>query len=513
MPLTFEKEVARFYTKLEKSPIRVRVISHTPHPYDLAPASARTCYSSKGLLLPEEMEASREIADKVARQTLKAGHLTTRQHAHFVFGIEGVSRRLIWQFLHAHPFYNSEQVSQRYVPIKKNRRWYTLPAELDFEEIHEYHENLHSAYEQLISILEPKVSEIYFSLHKIKALAPEKYRSEVRKKAMEVARYVMPLSTNAYLYHTISLLTLLRYAYLMDYYEDEEAKILTLKMLQAALEVDPRLKEDIPPSLPPGAPKPFSPKKIRVMQEQFDEKLAGKRSLLVSYTPNGAEKLKEIMDILCPSSGMNDVKDVLSPQRNPLLADTLYPTSLDPLSRALNHIHFTFAKKLSHTADSQEQRHRTLPGSRPRLEDQLSLEKDFIIPTLLEHSEEAKKFYLETMDYIFSFIKDQYARGISPLSLTYLLPNAFPVRYYESGDLLYFFHKWKTRLCYNAQEEIFYSSLDEAKQAQQAIPELEGLLGAPCYLREMLKPRCPEGDHFCGIKVWQLPLAQYQRIL
>ena len=43
-----------------------------------------------------------------------AGHHTTFQHATFVFVLDNVSRLAIWSFFHAHPFYNSEQVSQRY---------------------------------------------------------------------------------------------------------------------------------------------------------------------------------------------------------------------------------------------------------------------------------------------------------------------------------------------------------------------------------------------------------------
>ncbi|HRP68693.1 MAG TPA: FAD-dependent thymidylate synthase, partial [Turneriella sp.] len=111
----------KYATQLVQSPIRVRLIAHTEQPFNIAAASARTCYSSKGLLLPEDMQKSEKssaVSHKVARATLKSGHHTTRQHAHFVFGLENVSRQLIWQVLHAHPYYNSEQVSQRYVPIK-----------------------------------------------------------------------------------------------------------------------------------------------------------------------------------------------------------------------------------------------------------------------------------------------------------------------------------------------------------------------------------------------------------
>jgi len=97
--------------------------------------------------------------------------------------------------------------------------------------------------------------------------------------------------------------------------------------------------------------------------------------------------------------------------------------------------------------------------------------------------------------------------------LAYLLPNAFPVRFYESGDFLNFYHKWKARLCYNSQEEIFYSSLDEVIQVKEVMPELGQFLGPPCKVRENLKPRCPEGAHFCGVKVWNLEFKDYNRII
>ena len=51
--------------------------------------------------------------------TYFGGHHTVYQHAHFEFGLENVSRQFVWSFLHAHPFYNSEQQSQRYVRLDR----------------------------------------------------------------------------------------------------------------------------------------------------------------------------------------------------------------------------------------------------------------------------------------------------------------------------------------------------------------------------------------------------------
>jgi thymidylate synthase ThyX len=55
--------------------------------------------------------------DAIADSIYKAGHHTTLQHSSFQFTLENVSRQFIWSFLHSHPFYNSEQVSQRYVTV------------------------------------------------------------------------------------------------------------------------------------------------------------------------------------------------------------------------------------------------------------------------------------------------------------------------------------------------------------------------------------------------------------
>jgi thymidylate synthase ThyX len=96
-----------------------------------------------------------------------------------------------------------------------------------------------------------------------------------------------------------------------------------------------------------------------------------------------------------------------------------------------------------------------------------------------------------------------------------MLPNAFPIRFYESGDLLNLHHKWKARTCYNAQEEIFRASVEELDQAASVLPGLTDWLRAPCYLRKRSgeRPFCPEGDRFCGIPVWNQELSEYRRVL
>lgn len=493
---------------IESCPVKVTLIGHTEQPYNTAIASARTCYSSRGILYPHEMEKNEksiQLRDRIARSTLRAGHLTTRQHSHYIFAIEGISRFTIWQFLHAHPYYNSEQVSQRYVPIKKGENWFSLPQTLSSPEILEWMDTCHDSYLQLIEILKPVVSEEFFGIHKLKARKPEKYVKDIEKRAMEVARYLMPLSTTAYLYHTISSLTLYRYVRMAKYYDNDEIKALVYAMTQCVLNVDPLIEKELAEPAEPDWENP-NPETALRFNRDFDTELGPLRSKLMKYDAD----YTRILDLGQGTAGPNSFH-YLDTNKNPLLADTLYPVTMQPQGRMLHHLHYTFQKKLSHSADSQEQRHRTLPGSRPLLFHQLSLENDYIVPELLNKSSQAMSFYTDFMDKNFTLIRKLSKEGTKLQELVYLLPNAFPIRFLESGDLLNFYHKWKARLCYNAQEEIFYSSKEEVMQVRQVQPEIGLQVGPPCYLRTSLKPRCPEGDHFCGIKVWELPLENYNR--
>jgi len=504
--------------------IQVNLVDYAKTPYNLAIATARTCYSSKGVIYPhdlEKSEKSKELRDRIARSTLEAGHVTTRQHAHFVFAISGVSRNTIWQFLHSHPYYNSEQVSQRYVPIKAGSDWYNLPPSLRTPEGVAHMEYCFESYRELIEALTGPVSDIYFDIFRSRKANPQKYAKDIEKKAMEVARYIMPLSTTAYLYHTISALTFYRYVRMLEQDLLPEATALILKMAIELEKVDPLLIGEIPEPLE-KIQKEYDPRIALEKNRTFDERLKDEnlRSLLVSHTDDIAKKIPEMAGFMRGGFvGSGDsaepvkLSDLLDAEKNSYLSDPLYPVTLDENSRVLNHMHFTFMKKLSHTADSQEQRHRTLPGSRPDLAAQLSLENDYIVPEIIQRNPALLSLYNNIIEKSFDVVRATCKKGVSLHDVTSLLPNAFPVRFYESGDYLNFFHKWKSRLCYNAQEEIFYSTLDEVNQVEAAVPELRGFIGPPCALRKTTKPRCPEGDRYCGVKVWKLPLSEYTRVI
>src|SRR5262249_40195733 len=105
---------------------KVRLVHAFDRPFENVVATARTCYSSKGIITEDQASARPENRDALPRSIYEAGHHTPYQHAHFQFALENVSRQFLWTFLHSHPFYNSEQVSQRCVEVKPGN--YAVPA-------------------------------------------------------------------------------------------------------------------------------------------------------------------------------------------------------------------------------------------------------------------------------------------------------------------------------------------------------------------------------------------------
>src|SRR6195256_1629668 len=114
---------------VDSAPPRVTLRNYFAHPFDSAIAAARTCYAPR-LIGPEEITDKQRL--NIGAATFYSGHHTVFQHAHFEFGLENISRQFVWSFLHAHPFYNSEQQSQRYVRLDRPQA-FLPPASLFFD--------------------------------------------------------------------------------------------------------------------------------------------------------------------------------------------------------------------------------------------------------------------------------------------------------------------------------------------------------------------------------------------
>ena len=528
---------------LSREPV-IRLVNAFPRPYENAVATARTCYSSKGIVsteevsgtpdLSEEKRAKRvEMRDRIAKSIYQAGHHTTLQHAHFQFSMEGVSRQFLWTFLHAHPFYNSEQVSQRYVEVKPGT--FTIPA-LEGEALSVYEacaERQMAEYHRLIELLTPLVDRTYFGIFPARRPRPEKWRGVVQKKAQEIARYVLPVATHAALYHTVSGLTLLRYWRLCETYDaPKEQRLVVGKMIDALLAHDPLfrtiLEEPLPLEETPehvfyaaatGGAGSVGALRDRFAAE-FDTQLGGLTSKLVDWKPRNEESVatavREVLGM--PKALMGDdaaISLVLDPSSNVMLGQNLNVTTLSKVTRALSHASYTFRKRLSHTADSQDQRHRMTPASRPCLPAYLSDAPDYVTPGILYEDDEAHRAYDESMARSWEAMGRLKALGVSDEDRAYLLPNAVTLRFTESADLLHLHHKLKMRLCYNAQEEIWRASRDEALQIAEVDRRIGRFLLPPCTLRSMASeaPICPEGDRYCGVRVWKMDVRDYRRTI
>ncbi len=513
---------------------RVRLVGAFAEPFNTAIAAARTCYASR-LIAPEDVardEAARAQRDAIARSTYAAGHHTIWQHATFEFALENVSRQLIWSFLHAHPFYNSEQVSQRYVTVQagavltpslppRARARYTRAVEMQV-----------TAYQRLVELLLEPARQAYFALFPARAKQPEKYRSAVVKKAQEIARYTLPVGTLAYLYHTVNGLTLHRYHRLCNMLDAPgEARAVVSAMVEAVRAHDPlfwttledpiALEETLEYRLL-SATGGLAPRAgARAFRDAFDAELGGRAARLVDYTPSAEANLARAVRTmvgLTPAELDDDsaIAWVLSPAKNAYLAGALNLTSQAKLTRAMVHPHYTFQKKLSHSADSQDQRHRLTPASRPVLHTQyVGGEPDVIVPGLIAETPAALDCFMQAMRETWRAIDDLLADGTAPEWAMYLVPNAFPIRFLESGDLAALEHKWTTRLCFTAQEEIWRASLDEVREVASVHPRIGRYLGPPCVVRAQAgeRPLCPEGSRYCGVPVWKTPREDYSRKL
>src|SRR6202521_6140721 len=183
---------------IETSPPRVTLRNAFAHPFDSAIAAARTCYAPR-LIGPEEITEKQRV--NIGAATFYSGHHTVYQHAHFEFGLENVSRQFVWSFLPAHPFYNSEQQSQRYVRLDRAQA-YVPPVSLFFDEkskeIYEHAvARAWASYRELSALLIGDARTILNDIWHVSSMSTPKRLQKIarvaEKRAIEIARYVLPV--------------------------------------------------------------------------------------------------------------------------------------------------------------------------------------------------------------------------------------------------------------------------------------------------------------------------------
>src|ERR1700745_3003990 len=503
---------------VESAPPRVTLRNAFAHPFDSAIAAARTCYSSR-LIGPEEVNDKQRL--NIGAATFFSGHHTVYQHAHFEFGLENVSRQFVWSFLHAHPFYNSEQQSQRYVRMDRTQAYVPeISLFFDAESRAIYERGIARAwsyYRELSSLLLPQSREILLDIWHIGPMSHpkrlQKIERSAEKRAIEIARYILPVAAFTTMVHPVPGMVLPR-LWRMCAASDtpSEARAIIGEMVALVKNIDPqffdRFGTEPLDELPEWKANATQPEQGDQFAKKFDAKQDGRPAALLDYSKNApavvASAYRAVLGLTAADCSDDEALDrLLNPARNLYRLETLNVGVHAPMMRALQHASYTFAKKISHTAATRHQRHRMIPGSRPLLTLADTREPDYITPALLKDNPRAKEVYDRAMHEAWYAKNQLLDRGVPQEIALYLLPNAKSIRLIESGSLLHLLHKWTMRTCFNAKEEIYQSSLDEIAQLRQVHPQFAKYIGPPCCLRAGVTTAiCTEGSHFCGVKVW-----------
>ncbi|MEE9234225.1 MAG: FAD-dependent thymidylate synthase [Candidatus Acidoferrales bacterium] len=500
---------------VESSAPRVTLRNYFSRPYDSAIAAARTCYSPT-LITPDQITDKQRVT--IGAATFEGGHHTVYQHAHFEFGLENVSRQFVWSFLHAHPFYNSEQQSQRYVRLDRVQA-YVPPLGGEARRVYgQAVERAWGTYRELSALLQEETYATLADIWHLSEMSHERRKKKVarqaEKKAIEIARYVLPVAAFTTMVHTLSGITLHR-LWRMQRAGDTptEASQVVGEMVARVREVDPAFFQRIGKA-PLGDEQLSEWPYLQApttdgFRREIDAQLDGRVSLLVDCSPRAERVVAQAVRAVLGRSQaeMSDddaLEAVLNPAKNCYRLETLNVSAHSPLMRALNHATYTFVKRISHTADSQDQRHRMVPGSRPLLLLTDSTQPDYIAPMLIRRDARAREVYDRAMAEAWRAKNRLLELGVPREFALYLLPNAVAVRFLESGSLIHLLHKWTMRTCFNAQEEIYQASMEEIEQVRRVHPRLMRYVGPPCFIRVgIASPICTEGSHFCGLKVWE----------
>jgi thymidylate synthase ThyX len=485
-------------------------------PFDGAIAAARTCYSPRVIGTHEITDKQR---DTIGALTFDAGHHTVYQHANFEFGLENISRQFVWTFLHSYPFYNSEQSSQRYVKLKEPRAF--VPP-LSGEALTVYETAVLRAwdrYAELSALLKDDALAILKELRYVRpTTSPDRLKQierDAEKRAIETARYVIPIAAFTSMVHTISGIVLHRlYRMVNSGDAPYETRTVIGEMVRQVRERDPMFFDKVGPGPIDGddLPEARFPNPHGAGDQYaatFDSRLNGRWSRLRDTSADAeeivAEAVRSVFGLTTDDMTDDEAIDrVMNPARNGYRVDVLNVSYHSPLMRALHHATYVFEKRLSHTADSQDQRHRMVPASRPLMTFADTTAPDFITPRLIAANPRARAVYDCAMREAWA-AKNRLLELDVPLEFAlYVLPNAKTLRFIESGSLLALLHKWTLRTCFNAQEEIFLASMDEIEQVRAVHPRIGRFIGPPCVVRNgLVSPRCTEGSHFCGVPVWR----------
>ena len=262
----------------------------------------------------------------------------------------------------------------------------------------------------------------------------EKVDRQAEKRAIEVARYVLPVAAATTMVHTLSGIVLHRLWRMQC--GVGHARPRRARSLAKWSNVCAKSTRNFSIALTTGRWKSFRNGRRRTSVRRG----AGARIRRTAWRTTSSwwiirrraaragEAYRAVVGVTeaeCPDAEALD--RMLNPARNPYRLETLNVGVHAPLMRPLQHANFTFAKKISHTADSQDQRHRMVPGSRPLLVLTDTRAPDFITPMLIRGNARATEVYERAMADAWA-AKNDCSTAACPRSLRFIccpMPRRF----------------------------------------------------------------------------------------
>jgi len=432
--------------------VKVKLIAWTnKKPLEMTSFAARTCYAS-------EIPKWGKLLD-VKDILWKSGHHTTLEHFFVSFLIDGIAVGDVTFGLHlAHPFYNTSQRSGRY-----SAKMFWQPK---WKETENYISNFwpeikEENKQEIMNYIRKGVNLFQENHSKITELSQKFLKKErpfisqknleknTPKIAQEQLRMFIPIIFPTALVYTINLVSL---AALQRVAWTPSMRAVVKEMIKLVLKKFPELdfiyqwKEKNNPD--------WSPKLI-----------TEKRKILKE------PKLKLLK--------VNKLTEVKSPKENeigPLDLLHFLPEMME------NHfIEIATEIEISLATTGQDQRHRTIRRSMPEFTG------NFYLPPLLQEAGLEKKAK-EILDNWLSF------KGKVPDTLWMILaPYGAMIRYKKIGSLNAIIHEQSKRLCWRAQEEIYWLSRLLREKLKKKNQDLLKFLEPPCA-----NGKCPEGAGYCG---------------
>jgi hypothetical protein len=217
---------------------------------------------------------------------------------------------------------------------------FIYPKDCDIDIWGEFYTNSYNFYEEFISELTPIISSIL----------PKFQQKSATKKAQEVARYLLPVGMSSYLYHTINIVTALRYISVAKAIPEirDEAILFAELLSKELIKIDNSLKPLIDIA-----------RETDVFWGDFDIETFKKSKNILSDIA--------IFDITKTFETTPNINYSNILRNSMMIIDTL---SIDGFSSYI---------KLSLSADAQNQRHRRSLAVRPKKTNK----KDYYIPKIL----------------------------------------------------------------------------------------------------------------------------------